>query len=153
MASVAISVLFTTGYAQPTELTPFVCDPDFFQVVNNISGSPFQGNFNRLYELDPQTGNYTLIQSNDIGAYNAISYNVEDNFIYGILANGRRLLRIDNSGIAEDLGSVTGIPDASIFVGEFDLNGNLYIRRGVDMYRIDVDASPPTATQISIVGG
>ena len=124
--------------AQASTPTTFSCDPDFYQVVNNISGAPFQGNFNRLYELDPQTGNYTLVQTNDIGAYNAISYNGEDNLIYGIQVNGRRLLRIGANGVAQDLGSVSGLPNLSIFVGAFDLNGNLYIRQAGDMYRIDV---------------
>jgi LruC domain-containing protein len=137
--------------AQAATPTTFSCDPDFYQVVNNISGASFQGNFNRLYELDPQTGNYSLIQTNDIGAYNAISYNSEDNLIYGILVNGRRLMQIGANGVAEDLGPVTGLPDLAIYVGAFDLNGNLYVRRAGDMYRIDVDASPqPTATKIAL---
>jgi hypothetical protein len=134
--------------------TPFSCDPDFYQVVNNVGGQPFQGNFNRLYKLDPQKGNYILIQSNDIGAYNAISYNVEDDLIYGILGAGKHLMRIGSDGIAYDLGVVTGLPTQSIFVGAFDLNGNLYIRRGSAMYRIDVDATPsPIATQVTLNGG
>ena len=147
-----VASLLSGGQAHAQSGTSFQCSPDFFQVVNNLgSGVPFEGNFNRLYKLNPETGQYTLIQSNDIGPYNGISYNVEDDFIYGILGGSNHLLRIGSDGVARDLGSISGLPAGSIFVGAFDLFGNLYIRRGTAMYRIDV--STQTATQISLSAG
>jgi LruC domain-containing protein len=144
-----LASLLPRGQAQAQSDAPFQCSPDFFQVVNNLgSGIPYEGNFNRLYKLDPETGDYTLIQTNDIGPYNGISYNIEDDYIYGIMGGSNHLLKIGSDGVGQDLGAISGLPSGSIFVGAFDLHGNLYIRRGSAMYRIDV--STQTASQISL---
>ena len=77
--------------------------------------------------------------SSDYG-YNAIGYNIQDNFIYALYL--KRLLKIDRHGNIKDLGEVSGIPESQLYAGEFDKDGYYYVA-GVDnpdnrLYKIDI---------------
>lgn len=120
-----------------------MCDPDFYQVIS--------GQLNRL---DPtvQPAQYTDEQSNNLGSYNATGFNIQDSYIYGLLSN-ENLVRIGSDGVAFDLGPVTGLPplnNATYFVGDFDLNGNYFVIRGNNLYKIDVVTQ--TAVQVNLTG-
>ncbi len=73
--------------------------------------------------------------------YNAAGYNSQDGFIYGISAN-YRLVRVDATGAAADLGSVTGLPaDFEYNSGDFiPGTGMLYVTQNQTskMYKINV---------------
>jgi hypothetical protein len=130
----------------------FTCSSNFYQVISG-----------QLKLLNPLTGVYTNIGSNAGFIYNAIGYNPLDNYIYGVATSGSQtgdLFRIDNNGIASDLGLPSGLPGTGFDNGSFDLAGNLYIRTSVDnhtIYRINVganqnDASTMTVTALNITG-
>ncbi|MCB9039407.1 MAG: T9SS type A sorting domain-containing protein [Lewinellaceae bacterium] len=80
---------------------------------------------------------------------NAIGYNVEDGYIYGISVEAgyrNHLFRMDADNGIEDLGPVNGLPanglpEGPFHTGDFDLSGNLYVTRSdLDViYMIDVD--------------
>ena len=118
----------------------FDCSANFYQVISGV-----------LKQLDPATGTYVDIQASaNLGSYNAIGYNVEDNLIYGIRGSNDHLMVVNANGIATDLGAIGMLPNASYYVGDFDLSGNLYITGNPrDIYRIDVDATPLSAVKIT----
>jgi parallel beta-helix repeat protein len=74
------------------------------------------------------------------GGYNALGYNVQDNFIYGLYEN--ILVKIDKNEKVEEVGGVSGLPVAQFYAGEFDRNGYYYVSgRGASdnlMYKIDI---------------
>ncbi len=76
----------------------------------------------------------------DNGGYNAIGYNVQDNFIYALYGN--ELLKIDKHAKIQNLGVVDGLPNTQLYAGEFDKNGYYYVSgNGADdnqMYKIDI---------------
>ena len=78
--------------------------------------------------------------SND-GGYNAIGYNIKDNFIYGMYKN--ILVKIDKNGVVNELGAVEGFPNRQLYAGEFDRDGFYYVTgRGIadsQMYKIDIN--------------
>ena len=77
--------------------------------------------------------------SND-GGYNAIGYNVQNNFIYALYKNS--LLQIDKNANVKNLGTVTGLPNHQLYAGEFDRDGYYYVTGTGDadniMYKIDI---------------
>ncbi|MGK0387592.1 MAG: hypothetical protein ACI94Y_000318, partial [Maribacter sp.] len=110
-------------------------------------------------EYDPTTLSYNTIYTNPYGI-NAMGYNVEDEFVYGIIEQTNHLARVGSDGIYVDLGEVANLPNISPdawFTGDFDVNGNLFVSRDVssntNLYSIDVDVFPLTATVIPVTGG
>jgi len=78
--------------------------------------------------------------TSDNGGYNAIGYNIKDNFIYALYGN--QLLKIDKNANVKNLGTIEGLPNTQLYAGEFDRNGFYYVtgHGGTDnkMYKIDV---------------
>ncbi|MCH7415840.1 hypothetical protein MM213_20235 [Belliella sp. R4-6] len=71
---------------------------------------------------------YTPIDNGSHGiTYNAIGYNSQDNFVYGIRESTNQLVVIDATGIPINLGAVTGLPLANYLSGDFDEDGFLYV--------------------------
>jgi|GEM_PF-1570685 len=82
---------------------PFQCSPGFYQVIQS-----------QLKILNPVTNVYTSIGSSyGGGAYNALGFNVLDNYIYGVktpTANSTpKLLKVASDGSVTDLGTPTGV--------------------------------------------
>ena len=115
--------LSTLGQLNPTTLSRVITTPSFSLT-----------NINTPAQTDPQ--------------YNAIGLNIRDGFIYGIAPNSDLidsgtainpplLYRIDSSGTATSLGSVTGFPvlpgtntptaTRNAFAGDIDRNGVYYV--------------------------
>lgn len=125
---------------------PFSCQPGLYQVISG-----------QLKLLNPITGVYTDIGSTG-PTYNAMGYNVLDDYLYAMGTqagvNQSRLLRIASDGSTTDLGVPTGLPVASYVSGDMDDQGNLVVRaNATTLYRIDVDATPPAATQLTLTSG
>jgi hypothetical protein len=125
---------------------PFACQPGLFQVIAG-----------QLKLLDPVAGAYT-----DIGAagpwYNAMGYNVLDDHLYAIgTQNGvnlSQLLRIADDGSITSLGIPTGLPATGFVSGDMDDQGHLVVRASSTLlYSIDVMATPPVATPITLTSG
>jgi uncharacterized repeat protein (TIGR02543 family) len=116
-----MSLTLANGVAGATDAsTPFQCAPGFYQVFAN-----------QLKVLNPVTGVYASIGSAASSNYNAIGYNVLDNYIYAVRPTGTaspKLLKIDSGGHVTDLGTPTGvtIPGSNTFTsGDMDNSGHL----------------------------
>lgn len=126
---------------------PFVCSSNFYQVISG-----------QLKLLDPVNGTYTNVGSAQVDEYNAIGYNVVDNYIYGIKTTATsgvgavgNLVRIGSDGTMTDLGAVSGLPVTGHVNASIDLNGNMYIVTGVHtVYKISL--SGMTATPLTLTG-
>ena len=99
---------------------------------------------NEFVSYNPYSAEFELIHSNPY-EINAIGYNVEDNYIYGIRRSSNHLVRVGSTGIFQDLGAVSGLPVPSgsgYFTGDCDLSGNLFITNTYlqTIYKIDIDA-------------
>ncbi|MEM9920858.1 MAG: hypothetical protein AAF990_22355 [Bacteroidota bacterium] len=119
-----------------SELTPFECTPNFYQVIRS------NGMLVRYNALD-LAGGWEVI--NRFGyRVDALAYNPVDNFMYAIRFSDDHLLRIGQDGNFQDLGSLD-LPNLFYHVGEFDPQGRYYIKGiGKDAsdelaaYRIDM---------------
>ena len=144
IVGLVLSTSFYRGGTAKAAAGPFTCSSNFYQVISG-----------QLKLLDPLTGQYSNIGSTAGFDYNAIGYNTQDNYIYGIQEDGANygdLLKIANDGSVTDLGLPTGLPRASNdFAGDFDLSGNLYILTNTQaLYKVNVASL--TATLIPTTG-
>ncbi|MHA5067246.1 hypothetical protein [Cetobacterium somerae] len=86
---------------------------------------------------------------------NAFGYNSKDNYIYGIQMvtnSGHNLIKIgkDSGTVGFSLGKITGISlNESIFIGDFDKDGNMYVAGNNNVYKITI-ASNGTANAANI---
>ncbi len=119
--------------------TPFPCDATLYQVIS--------GQLNRF---DPVTSTYVTVGPTN-PKYNAIGYNSEDNFIYGIDNGSSRLVRVDADGTLSVMGAIDSLAPIGVTTnGDFDTSGNLFVTRPDVLYKIDVSASPLTAVSFPI---
>lgn len=129
----------------PVKAAPFTCGTGFYQMLTG-----------QLTALDPETGTYTNIGPVGPTLTNAIGYNTEDNFIYGIrndVGFEANLVRIHDDGSIENLGVPAGLPVAAYVAGDFDNSGNLYIREYNASSEIwVVDVSTNTASVLNLSG-
>ena len=143
VATVFSLVVVLNVSTQANASSPFACRPGFYQVISG-----------QLNILNPLTGQYSPIGNATAGTYNAIGYNPNDNYIYGWGTGGTilgQLIRVDSSGVVTALGSAG--TNGSYVSGDFDDNNNLYFRKnGTTLVRINVAASPLTATELTLTG-
>ncbi|CAA6821665.1 MAG: Conserved repeat domain protein [uncultured Sulfurovum sp.] len=135
---------------------PFVCTDTLF--VSNRSelgtGSTDSGqtwlhsiNQNKTpYDFSAIGTGYTSVD----GGYNALGYNIQDNFMYGLYKN--TLVKIDKNGVVQELGAVSGLNTGQLYAGEFDRNGFYYVSgEGGDsskIYKIDINTKSVVDTII-----
>ena len=145
LALTLTATTMSTGVAGATPPpTPFQCEPGFYQVLAST-----------LKILNPVTGVYTSIGSAYSSNYNALGYNVLDNFLYAVRPTGTaspKLLKISSSGGVTDLGTPTGvtIPASNLFTaGDMDASGHLvaFMTTGA---LISIKVSDNTASLISL---
>ncbi|MDX8337425.1 DUF6923 family protein, partial [Candidatus Cetobacterium colombiensis] len=83
-------------------------------------------------------------------ANNAFGYNPKDNYIYGIQRVSRtgndlyNLVKIGKDGntVGFTIGAISGInSNESIYIGDFDRDGNLYVTGDSTMYRIVISSN------------
>ena len=145
MCAVLLSGAFAAS--MPTATTeaaagPFTCAPGFYQVIAG-----------QLKLLNPVTATYTSIGSAQ-PQYNAMGYNVLDNYLYALSTNGGTqgdLLRIADDGSVTDLGLPAGLPSGSYVAGDFDNAGHLIIRSSAATW-YSIDVSTNVATKVTITG-
>lgn len=136
----------TTALAQAG---PFTCEPVFYEVVSG-----------QLEVLNPTGGASVLIGPTQ-PTYNAMGYDTSDNYLYAMsTATLGDLLQIASDGSVTNLGLPIGLPAASYVSGDYDSgvgnpeSGDLVISApSSTWYAIDVTATPPTATPLTITGG
>ncbi len=123
---------------------PFTCNQTLY-ISNRTELGTGSGDSGAtwLHNFDAMGANYAAMGdgfvSND-GGYNAIGYNVQNNFIYALYKNS--LLQIDKNANVKNLGTVTGLPNHQLYAGEFDRDGYYYVTGTGDadniMYKIDI---------------
>ncbi|WP_459210560.1 DUF7507 domain-containing protein, partial [Aquimarina rhabdastrellae] len=126
-------------------MTPLGCPTRFYQVVSG-----------QLNEYNIATGTYIPIGAVE-ERYNALGYNTEDEFLYGLITEGEpnefNLVRVDVNGNIELLGvpqngggALLSAGNENQKAGDFDSSGNLWTRsfETGKIHRIDVSATPPT---------
>ena len=125
-------------------MEPFVCSDTLYLSNRNQDGTSSSDDGKTWLHTINQTHNpydYDSIGSGYSHKYNAIGYNIKDNFIYGLKEN--RLIKIDKNEVVEDLGEVTGLPtNQQLYAGEFGRDGYFYVSGdgGASdiLYRIDI---------------
>lgn len=143
-ALVLVAVLSASFFVMPgnknVSAAPFTCEPGFYQSMI----------FGVIKKLNPVDGSYQDVGISTEGSINAIGYNVQDNYIYGIgTGPSRSLIRLEHDATATNLGTPTGLSLASGYVaGDMDRNGNLYTTDNNNLWIIDVSAG--TASSISL---
>ena len=144
--------------ARPAGAAPFdPTDPSVY-IAQGIGGT-------QLSSADQSDGEvtFTSIGQQSKSRYNAIGYRLADNYLYGFTnglpVNGTgiqqgHLIKLSSNGAAEDLGTVTGIPNpSSLALTSGSFGGNfgaihtadtLYVLDGntaqTALYAVDVDA-------------
>ncbi|WP_246022145.1 DUF11 domain-containing protein [Epilithonimonas xixisoli] len=130
-----------------TNTTAFGCDDRMYL-----------SQLNTLYMIDTSTSpfTYTAIGTAAPVNYNSIGINPQDGKMYAIqqaAGGSNTLLVINTNGSVTSLGSISGLPLATYFSGEFDPAGNFYVMANVTngtstMYKINV--ATKTATTIAL---
>ncbi len=126
-------------------LEPFICNESMYLSNRTATGlDEDNSGATWLHRFTFPNFIYTPIGdgfiSSDYG-YNAIGYNITDNFIYALYL--KHLLKIDRNGNIKDLGEISGhLPNSQLYAGEFDRDGYYYVA-GVDnsddkLYKIDI---------------
>ncbi len=133
--------------------TPFTtCEKSYL-----ISQSPNKKTPTSLYAATTISNplNFVLLGTSTF-RYNAIGFNPNDNFVYGIEINSNNLLRIGSSGVAVNLGAISGLPSNTNFnSGEIAPNGDYYVKNGsaTTMYRIDIPSMTAVAVPLTGTSG
>src|SRR5262249_49267514 len=111
--------------------------------------TPFSTSLTQLYASAYGAGSITF---SPLGprtiSYNAIGYNPNDNYLYGIQIGQQDLVQIDSTGTATDLGAISGLPSPgnnAYYVGAFDGSApgaNYWVTQGIglskNVYQINV---------------
>ncbi len=134
MAFFAATTAITIANPAYAQATPFVCDGNIYQVASG-----------QLRVYDPLTSTYTDVGTAQ-GSYNAVGYNVLDNFAYGIL--GGTLVRIRSDGSVETL--FPGIGGSSS--GDMDDVGNLWVRTSNIREYNRINVTTGAVTTVSFTG-
>jgi hypothetical protein len=132
----------TSGAPASAAAGPFTCAPGFYQVIAG-----------QLKLLNPVTATYTNIGPAQ-PQYNAMGYNVLDNYLYALSTNGGTqgdLLRIANDGSVTNLGLPAGLPAGSYVAADFDNAGNLIVRSTATTW-YSIDVATTVATTLAITG-
>lgn len=140
-ASLVLSLLFFL--IEKTQAQAFTCNTDFYHVKSG-----------QLQKVDVATATFVNIGSVQTN-YNAVGYNVLNNFAYGLEFPSEDLLRIDAGGNTTNLGAITGLSGGSLAIGAFDLSNNLYVTwfgANNTVFEIDVTGSPLAANTITFPG-
>jgi hypothetical protein len=124
-------------------MEPFSCTDTLFLSNRSENGtSSSDGGSTWLHTINRQKEpyEYEAIGSGYTNKYNAMGYNIEDNFIYALDKN--TLIKIDKNGVVKPLGIVSGLPETQLYAGEFGRDGYFYVSGNGGpssiMYRIDI---------------
>ncbi len=138
------SVQSNGGTTVPVAGSSFTCTtPTNFlsQTNSNNSGAPTQ-----LYYSVASNNTYSWIPLGPLyhKTYNALGFDPADNYLYAIVTDNKKLLKIDASGAATST-TIPGFPVIAAFpnTGGFDASGNYWVTSGGRnmAYEIDVSTS------------
>jgi uncharacterized repeat protein (TIGR01451 family) len=155
MALAVPAIIIST--ARPAGAAPFdPSDPSVY-IAQGIGGT-------QLSSADQNDGQvtFTSIGAQSKSRYNAIGYRLADNFVYGFTnglpVNGTgipqgHLIKLDNGGVAEDLGAVAGIPSPNtIAMTSGSFGGNFGTIHTADtLYVLDGNTAQSALYAVDIV--
>jgi hypothetical protein len=130
---------------EPAWATPFTCASTTYQItVNQLKVASFD------LSLDPSAVTYADVGSANAHQINAIGYNYDDNYVWGIenrtSPTANRLLRIGSDGSRMDLGPVSGLPASNYIAGDYDGSGNLIVSSNLGAaYRVNLSTQVATS--------
>ncbi|GMQ62827.1 DUF11 domain-containing protein [Vallitalea maricola] len=104
-----------------------------------------------FYTIDLVTGSQTLVGPiTPSGTYNAIGYNVLDDYIYGYNISTNRIIRLSSDATTETLAVVPNLPIIDFNTGDVNLNGYLYLflQNTNRFYVVDLDPGRSTYLQL-----
>jgi len=106
-------------------------------------------NFLRVMNISTNPPTVAVNNSYPFGI-TALGFNPQDGYLYALQSSSNVLVRFGSDWSAQELGPVDGLPQAHYEGGEFDPDGNYYVRSGTApvLYRIDV--AGPRAEPISL---
>ncbi|MCV6621499.1 MAG: DUF11 domain-containing protein [Cellvibrionaceae bacterium] len=159
--SAAAALVSSIASAQATE---FAACPSPFYLSQGSADSIqlFSGNPDALGGVDFAEVNAPQTAKLD---YNAIAFRESDRFMYGlrsisssaVTGSDAHLIRIGANAEIEDLGAITGMPDAFYLAGDMSPAGDYYVLSGTarsTLVTLDLGAGPVSgaATTVSTVG-
>lgn len=130
------------------------CSSEIF-INSSTSGTTPSGLYNVNTQANPLS--YDLTGSISSVNINALGYNPTDNYLYGITTTGantnKYLYRVDPAtGVFSNLGVVPGLyANTNVIAGDFDRDGNYYVKSGNTSTLHKVDVSNNTAVSIPLV--
>ena len=143
-----VLLIFLCSIPAVTGQEPFICEGNFYLAL----GSGFSNSTVYEVEIDPNSGDavFNSLAFTDSGAdLNALGYRSTDNFIYGVNPFSLQLYRVDATGLAYNLGALSGDIDLSLFyiAGDITPDGNTLVmigsRAGIDVAMVFVDLTSP----------
>lgn len=128
--------------------TPFDCNEGLAFIMTN-TGTSQNDYVTGFHTLNLSTNEQTLIKnplvdaSSEFRFINGIGYNVIDNYLYGLLQETNKIVRIDSNGDVEYF-DING-PFATGFYSSGDMNNNgiLYLHNGNKFVAINLNPSSP----------
>ena len=133
-------------------LEPFTCnDKLYLSNRTELGAGSGDSGATWLHSFNAMGVNYAPIGdgfTSSAGGYNALGYNVKDNFMYALYGN--ELLKIDKNANVKNLGAITDFPNTQLYAGEFDRDGFYYVTgtgtANNTMYKIDIAQKKVVAT-------
>ena len=122
------SINLTFGQAT----TPFTCDGNGYLFLNGPAD---------VYSVNLQTGAATLVKNDIIPNQISVGYNPVDNYIWGVDKVTKQLVKIDKNWNKTLYN--TNLP-TQIHVADIDKNGIFYGYTGTQIYRYNLNTTPPT---------
>lgn len=132
---IAVSGFMFISFPTVAYAMPFACDGNIYQVQSG-----------QLRIFDPLISAYVDVGAPNSG-YNAVGFNIIDNFAYG--AQDDSIIRIANDGSLTTL--YTGNTNYNSFAGDVDDNNTLWLRNSATQYT-GVDLSDGSTTTLTVTG-
>lgn len=147
----AAAGLALTGTANAAATEAFACDGEAYITQEDATGGTYT-----LYRADQSVDPlvFAKVGPVEISPINGLGFNPTDGFIYGQNTTTAHISRLDANGGVTDLGPAAGLPKG-MSAGEVSPDGHyLYLSLGLRtaLYRVDLTASPLTATSIPLTG-
>ncbi len=133
--------------------TPFVCDGSFYLALGTGNGSTIY-----RVNIDNNTGNvlFNSLGNNTGLNINSIGYRITDNLIYGLHPSNKSLYRIDATGQATIITTITGLLSQSFIAGDVTPDGDTLIvlgsvnGRDQTMHKIELSSGNYTVTSLNL---
>ncbi len=144
------ATIANNNFSHDTSSNTIPCDTTLNQFARDASTT---GSVTGWFVINIVTGASALktyLTPRDV--VNAVGYNEQDGFIYGIdYTQSNSLIRIDNTGVITTLNNPSGLPNSGYNVGAFDGNGFFYVYQSSIARFYVIDLRPNSSTYMLLV--